>query len=331
MATRAAWLHFAGGLTQAEVAKRLGLTSLKAHRLIARASREGLVKVYIDGEISECVALEDRLSAAYGLGFCQVVPNLETELEPSDLPLKPLGMAGGQFLRRALEQGEDGLIGVGHGRTLAAAVEHLPRMNAGETRFVSLLGGLTRKFAANPYDVIHRLAERTGAEAYVMPVPFFANSVEDRAVLMAQKGITDVFDLARAASLLVVGIGSAAQRASLVASGMVSPDEIEEVKTAGGRGEILGHFFDADGELVSSSLSRRAMTLPIEDIRGRKVVAIAGGPGKVEAIRSILESRLLHGLITDERTAGALVGPSLEPPRPGNNYTEQQSNGQGQS
>ncbi|TIW31756.1 MAG: sugar-binding transcriptional regulator, partial [Mesorhizobium sp.] len=29
MAARAAWLHYAGGLTQAEVAKRLGLTSLK--------------------------------------------------------------------------------------------------------------------------------------------------------------------------------------------------------------------------------------------------------------------------------------------------------------
>ncbi|RVB47560.1 sugar-binding transcriptional regulator, partial [Mesorhizobium sp. M7A.F.Ca.CA.004.05.1.1] len=33
LATRAAWLHYAGGLTQAQVAKRLGLTSLKAHRL----------------------------------------------------------------------------------------------------------------------------------------------------------------------------------------------------------------------------------------------------------------------------------------------------------
>ncbi len=29
MATRAAWLHYAGGLTQSEVARRLGLTSLR--------------------------------------------------------------------------------------------------------------------------------------------------------------------------------------------------------------------------------------------------------------------------------------------------------------
>ena len=37
LSIRAAWLHYAGGLTQAAVAKRLGLPSVKAHRLIARA------------------------------------------------------------------------------------------------------------------------------------------------------------------------------------------------------------------------------------------------------------------------------------------------------
>ena len=46
---RAAWLHYVGGLTQAAVAKRLGLPSVKTHRLIARAVAEGAVKVTIDG------------------------------------------------------------------------------------------------------------------------------------------------------------------------------------------------------------------------------------------------------------------------------------------
>ncbi|TIU21240.1 MAG: sugar-binding transcriptional regulator, partial [Mesorhizobium sp.] len=209
MATRAAWLHYAGGLTQSEVAKRLGLTSLKAHRLITKANQEGLVKVYIDGEVSECVALEDDLSSRYGLDYCEVVPDFDGE----DLPLKALGIAGAQFLKREIERGEDTLIGVGHGRTLAACVEYLPRISAEKTRFVSLLGGLTRKFSANPHDVIHRLAERTGAEAYVMPVPMFANTVEDRTVLLGQKGISEVFDLGKAADLLIAGIGTAEREA----------------------------------------------------------------------------------------------------------------------
>ncbi len=303
MATRAAWLHYAGGLTQSDVAKRLGLTSLKAHRLITKANQEGLVKVYIDGEVSECVDLENKLIERYGLDYCEVVPDFDGE----DLPLKALGIAGAQFLKREIEKGEETLIGVGHGRTLAACVEYLPRTTANGTRFVSLLGGLTRKFSANPHDVIHRLAERTGAEAYVMPVPFFANTVEDREVLLGQKGISDVFELAKSAQLLIVGIGTAEHEASLVLTGMIEHSEIEEIKRDGGSGELLGHFFDENGASVETTLSNRTTALSRRDLKGRRIVAIAGGKVKVRAIKSVLESRFLSGLITDERTAQSLA------------------------
>lgn len=303
MATRAAWLHYAGGLTQSEVAKRLGLTSLKAHRLITKANQDGLVKVYIDGEVSECVALETELCARYGLDYCEVVPEFDDE----DLPLKALGIAGAQYLKRAIERGEETLIGVGHGRTLAACVEYLPRTAAGATRFVSLLGGLTRKFSANPHDVIHRLAERTGAEAYVMPVPMFANTAEDRGVLLGQKGVSEIFDLAKAADLLLAGIGTTEREASLVATGMVEREEMQEVKRGGGVGELLGHFFDADGRPFDTALSGRVLALGREALANRRIVALAGGRIKVRAVRAVLTSRYLAGLITDERTARALI------------------------
>ena len=186
-AIRAVWLHYAGGLTQAAVAKRLGIPSVKAHRLIARAVADGVVKVSIDGDIVECIDFEGRLAARFGLDFCEVAP----DLGESGLPLRALGLAGAGFLRREIERGEDRVIGLGHGRTLAAAVQHLPRLDAKGVRFVSLLGGFTRNYAANPYDVMHRLAERTAAQAYVMPAPFFANSVEDREVFLEQRGVLD--------------------------------------------------------------------------------------------------------------------------------------------
>ena len=303
IATRAAWLHFAGGLTQAEVADRLGMSRLKAHRLIARATRDGLVRVFIDGSIGECVALEEQLGTRHGLAFCQVAPALDDDA----LPLKPLGMLGAQFLKLALDGGDVKLIGVGHGRTLAACVEHLPRTPAGKTRFVSLLGGLTRKLAANPYEVIHRLAERTGAEAYVMPLPLIANSAEDRAVMLAQRGIAEVFALAQRADLLLAGIGTVDQHASLSTTGMILPAEVAEVRRAGARGEMLGHYIDATGRILDTAVSRRTLSLPIESLRGRRIVAIAGGNAKIDAIAAVLASGLVHGLITDERTAAGLV------------------------
>ena len=75
-------------------------------------------------------------------------------------------------------------------------------------RFVSLLGSLTRHAAANPFDVIHKLTEITGAESYFMPAPFFADSLEDKQVLMgAARSRSRCSSWLGAAELVVVGIG----------------------------------------------------------------------------------------------------------------------------
>ena len=303
LATRAAWLHFAAGLTQSEVASRLNIPSTKAHRLIARASREGMIRVFVEGPVAECVALENALAERFGLSFCRVAP----DLGEGDLPLKALSLEGAGFLRQILERGEDKVIGVGHGRTLAAVVEQMPQTPARGVQFVSLLGGLTRKFAANPFDVIHRLAERTGAEAYLLPVPVFANSVADKAVLMQQYGIADVSALARKASLLIVGIGQISGEGFLVSSGMIKPDEVVELKRVGACADLLGHFFSADGSMLETDLSARATSMSAAELRKHRIVAIAGGQAKVAAVRAVLRSRVLHGFITDEATAQALA------------------------
>ena len=265
---------------------------------------DGVVKVTIDGEIVECAALEDQLCTRYGLDFCEVAPDLGEE----DLPLRALGLAGAAFLRREIERGDTPVIGLGHGRTLAAAIQEMPRIDANGIRFVSLLGGLTRHYAANPHDVMHRLAAKTGAQAYVLPVPFFANSAEDRAVLLAQPGVREIFDMSGGAGLKFAGIGTADSGAQLVASGMIEPREIAEINAAGGAGEMLGHFFDAQGGVLETTLSARTLSVELNTRDDSRIVAIAGGAEKVGAVRAVLRSGWLRGLITDETTARAIVG-----------------------
>jgi len=52
LCARAAWLYHGAGLTQGEVARRLGVPSVKAHRLIARANRLGFIHVSIDAPVA---------------------------------------------------------------------------------------------------------------------------------------------------------------------------------------------------------------------------------------------------------------------------------------
>ena len=303
LSVRAAWLHYAGGLTQAAVAKRLGVPSVKAHRLIARAVQDGLVKVSIEGDISECIALENALSEKYGLQTCEVSPDLGEE----GLPLRTLGVAGASFMKREIDNGNHDCIGIGHGRTLAASVANMTRSDVTSVKFVSLLGGLTRNYSATPHDVMARLTEKTGASAYVMPVPFFANTVEDREVLLNQRGVSKVFEMAANSDLKVVSIGTTQPGASLVSSGMIEMDEIKDVIAKGGVGELLGHFFDDQGQRIRTTLTERTLSVGLDQLDGKRIVAIAGGKEKVGAIRSVLMSGCLSGLITDERTALALL------------------------
>lgn len=303
LSIRAAWLHYVGGLTQADVAKRLGVTNVKAHRLITRANQDGAVKVTIDGEIAECVALETAISERFGLSYCEVVPDVGDD----DLPLRSLGIAGAKFLQREIENGKTKLIGLGHGRTLASAISYLPSVDANGVQFVSLLGGLTRNFLANPHDVMHRLAAKTGAAAYVMPVPFFANKIEDREIILAQRGVPEVMSMAASSELKFVGIGTSEPSAQLVSSGMIEQEEIRDVKAQGGVGELLGHFFNKDGKNVETAMTARTISVGLPEIKQTRIVAVAGGNEKAPAIGSILMSGFLSGLITDERTAGALL------------------------
>lgn len=306
-------------------------------RLLSEGAKKGLAVVYTTSEVSECLSiahriivmhkgkisatfgpdatkeqimaasgevdLEQTLKATFGLDFCEVV----TDLHQEDLALGSLGLAGGKFLSTEIASGRVKIIGAGHGRTLLACVENLDRKQAKDLKAVSLMGALTTGADVNPHAIVSKLAELTGAEPASMPVPFIANSTADREVLLGQKATLQAFDLARQADLMIVGIGTTVPEAELVITGMIEREEIAGIAIAGGVGEMLGHFFDKRGKPVGQEISNRILTQQLDHLRGRRIIAVAGGTMKTNAIKAILESGLLCGLIIDEHTARAIV------------------------
>ena len=304
LSIRAAWLAYVGGHTQEQIAERLGVSRIKAQRLIALATQSGLVKFFVEGVPAECMALEEQLMQAFSLKRCVVVPNLQDDADaPSSGVIPALAVAAARHLTRVLEAGEVRTIGVGHGRTLAAMVEKLPAANRQDTRFVSLLGSLTRRSAANPFDVIAKLAERTGGECYFMPVPFLADSHADAQVLRAQRGVQHVLELVRECQLCVVGVGEVGPGTQLQRTHSVTAPELAALRQAGAVGELAGCFVAEGGEPVQCEMNERAVGATLDDLRGRDVLAVAGGKGKAEAIRAALNTGVITELIVDEATA----------------------------
>ncbi|MDP5220972.1 sugar-binding domain-containing protein [Ruegeria sp. 2205SS24-7] len=295
---RAAWLHFMGRLTQSEVAARLGISTTRAHRAIAKAQAGGMVHIVVNATSATCLEMENKLAETFELSMCRVAMDLP---ERGPIPLRSLGAAGGEWLTQVISSKAHNVVGVSHGRTIAAMVEQLGQTASTDTIFVSLLGGLTRSLAANPYDVIHRLAQKTGADAYLLPVPLFTDSAKDRDVMLAQSMLGESFARMHSATLCIVGIGD------LTSSIGVAQTNAASLAEDGAVAEILGQFIDKDGHKISTALDGRTMAMNLDDLANREVVAIAGGLGKVAPIRAALKSGLLTGLIIDEETARALV------------------------
>src|SRR5262245_46745231 len=100
-ATRAAWLYFVAGLTQAQIGKKLGLNRIRVNRLLAQARDQGLVQINIAGRLASCVALEEQLKAQYGLEDAIVVPTPPSQ----DMIPQIIATAAGGALAKRLKDG----------------------------------------------------------------------------------------------------------------------------------------------------------------------------------------------------------------------------------
>lgn len=312
LALRAAWLSYVGGYTQADIANRLGVSRMKVHRLVAMAHDMGAVQVFIDGSPEALIRLEDGLKERTGLETCIVVPSLPAEAEN---PQANLGRAAAHYLKSRLESGDVEVLGLGWGRSLSEMVNCLPAMDCSAVRMVPVLGSVVRKMSLNPYDVIHRLVDKTGGEGYLLPVPLFADTREHCEVLMAQRSVQDVMRVAVGADLTMVGLGAVPDlgHSLLMELGELDEAAAARLREAGAVAEILGRFLDAEGRRVECDINDRALGLSMEQLRRHHIVAVAGGEEKVEATRAVLASGLLKGLITDEVVARQILESTPKP------------------
>lgn len=302
-AARAGWLYYVAGRTQDEIAQTLGTSRQSAQRLVSLSVSAGLVKVRIDHPIAACLDLGERLKTRYGITLADVVP---TDPSSSSTTLG-IALAGAAEMERRLRQTEPLVIAMGTGRTLKAAVEHLPSMECPQHRIVSLTANVTLDGSASVYNVIFSMADKIRAPHYPMPLAVVVSSAQERVLLHGQSVVRATVALAAEADVAFVGIGEMGPRAPLLMDGFINEREGRELVETGGVGEIVGWVFDEAGRLLDCDFNRRVASAPLPGTERCQVIALAMGAAKLPAIRAALAGRLVNGLITDEATALALL------------------------
>jgi DNA-binding transcriptional regulator LsrR (DeoR family) len=199
------------------------------------------------------------------------------------------------------------VVALGTGRAVRAAVERVSPIDCPNHQIVSLVGNISADGSASFFDTVGRLADRTKARHYPMPLPFLMSSASERDQMLMIEPIAKVRAVAAKADLRLVGIGQMDQSAQVFVDGFVTREELLEIMRLGAVGELTGWAFDADGRIIDGGTNRRLTSIPPQVPAEALTIGAAIGPGKVSAIAAALRGRLINGLITDEATAAAVL------------------------
>ena len=306
LAIRAAWMSFVGGLTQSQIARRLNVSPAKAHRLIIQAREDGLIKVTIAGRPSQCLEIEQRLCDLFALESCTVSPYLLSMDQGDQVSIDAVAHAAGSVLNNLFANGKMTKIGVGMGRTLSAAVNAMGNIKRSDLSIFSITGSLTTNLAANPYDIVLQLMSKTGGEGFLLPVPYLASSIEEKNLFLSQPGVRGLLEKSQNADAFLVGVGSLEQKGHLVANGLMSQAESDELQDAGVVCDLMGHFINVEGHIVKADIAQQAIGVQLDAIKGKRVIALAGGRSKALAMLAALRTGTISDLIIDEVLAKAL-------------------------
>lgn len=299
---RAAHLYYVLGLTQKQVADRLGTTRIKAHRLLALARERGVVRIHIDAPSSSRLKLESALAEKYDLALISVAPSDTSD----DVSLSQvLGQYAAPVVSPLIHS--DMTLAVSWGITLKAMANVIEPASHNRLNVVPLIGSLSRRSSIDLYEAATMLAQRLGGECYYLPSPIFCDSPEACRTIRSQPMIRDILNMGRTAALSLLSVGGHSF-STLSEVGNLREEDFRSVHEAGAIGNFMGHFVDKNGELVDHEVNQRVVGLaPADSLDIPSRIMIAGGPRKVDILRVILEKRWITGFVTDETTAASLI------------------------
>lgn len=302
LAAHAAWLYYIAGNNQEEIATKLNVSRQAAQRLIALAVSEKLIKFRLDHPLSECIAQAEVLRDKFDLLLCEVVPS-----DAGGDTFNGIGVCAASYLEKYLVTKTPTILAFSSGRTLRSMVEQIPSMDRPQHKIVSIIGNMSHYGRAGRHEVVMHLSDRIGSQAYPVPTPVVATSVEERELLQTQRSFIAVKNLAEQAKATFVGIGEIVWNGPLHQNGFINDEEVAELVELGAVGEIAGWAYDRHGVLLQQGTNRRVASVPLEQPAQRLFIGVAGGVKKAEAILAALRGRLISGLIADEAAAQAIL------------------------
>ena len=240
--------------------------------------------------------LEHALSSLLGVPHVVVVSG-NADSDPQ--VLKQVGRAAAHRVHKLQQSGMT--LAVTGGRTMSELAHGIQSATPMNVMVVPARGGMGSSVETQASAVAAEIARRIGGHHRVMHLP---DSLDPAALqeMMKLPEVRETLELLQRTDLVVHGIG----RADTMAQRRRLPAESQEALRKGHAvGEAFGDFFDQDGKTV---LRTSTVSYGLgKGYRENRMVAVAAGERKAEAIIAANRHEKHDSLITDEAAAQKIV------------------------
>ncbi len=244
--------------------------------------------------------LEHRLKTHFNLKDIRVIP----DADPMGTDINHRVSVGAASMVVS-HVGPEDLLAIGFGETIMATLKNLGSfIQTKQVPVVSLAGGVGTYMKG----ISHLDAS---CDVNLVPAPLRVSSKAVADVLYKEDSVSDVLMASSSADIAVISIGSVAQveKATMHQTGYISLGEQKVLQRKGAQGDILGYFFDEQGNVLEDiKLHEELISIRPEKLRDiPMVIGVAGGTVKAEAILAALKGQYINALVTNEATATKIL------------------------
>ena len=304
---QASRLYYELGETQSRVAELLGVTRPQVSRLLKRARAEGIVEIRIVDQATADSPAAEALRRRFGLAAVDLAPAL---VGPEEIGRRMIGRLAADVLRATIRDGA--VVGIGDGASISAMADAIvsdePLHETGAT-IVPLAGGYW--FGGPAREPFRRVADGIGGVPLGLLAPGLVDDPATKTALCAHAGVRRILELWDRLEVAAFGIGGPVWSAAALGAEVAG-----ELDRDGAVGEVLVSPFDLDGRFVCDALRDRTIAFDARELGRIPVrIGVAGGTAKVGPILGALRGGLMTILVTDQRTAEAVVALDFATPR----------------
>jgi deoxyribonucleoside regulator len=294
-------LYYLEERNQVEIAKISGVTRSMVSRMLTEARQSGIVEIRIQRPLQSDPGLERALKEKFGLKDAFVVV---TSHRSGERLTRALGNAGAQVLAGFLAP--QMTLGLAWGTSISATVDAFETAELMPLKVVQLVGAMgAHNMEYDGHDLVSRITEKLGGEAYYLNAPYLCQSPEIAQSLLETKSVRETINVGKKTDVALLGIGTTSpDYSSFYLAGYITRRELDDLHRAGAIGDVCGLHFDLIGQPACDDFCERLVSIRRPDLLSIPVrLGVAGGEGKADAILGALRGKYVNVLVIDSLTA----------------------------